>query len=179
MKKVVGLFALFVLASCASDEPKAPEQPVVPEPEVRTDGLICPQVVILREADTIVDYGRALEDDANLVAAAKLIKVSGDCAYRKGNGGSGIDIAFTLEGRAIRGPALGGNEISFPYVVAIVTPSDDIVSRQRLTAKFTFDGKTKGTELEEPLHVFIPLDVKKLSLGPDYRVLVGFKQPKL
>jgi hypothetical protein len=185
MKKIASLFVFLALVACgSSDKPElsqdAPSaEPIqetpLPEPEVRTDNLICPQVAILREAEEEFDYGGEKPNPGQLVAKARLRKIGGNCAYRKREGReTGIDIAFKLEVAAARGPRLGGDQVSFPYFLAVVDPSDTVLSRQVMTAQFDFSGGKKVTDTVEPLHVFIPLPVKDLPSGPHYRVLIGF-----
>ncbi|MDR3424477.1 MAG: hypothetical protein P4M13_05290 [Alphaproteobacteria bacterium] len=181
MKKYGILLALFLaLAACAdSDKSPAKDQPAMPE--IKTDNLICPQVAILQEAQETFDYGGEKPDPAQLIAKARLKKIDGDCAYRaddKDGKKSGIDISFTLQEAAARGPRLEGAQASFPYFVAVVDPADNILSRQTLTAQFKFSGSDQVTVSSDPLHVFIPLSPQELLAGPDYRVLVGFEGPK-
>jgi hypothetical protein len=176
MKKFGTLLLLMALAACGGgDKPKvAEEELLTPEPEIRTDNLICPQVAILRQADEVFDYGGEKPDALQFVAKAHLKKIEGDCAYRKDSNPSGIDISFKLQASAIKGSRLGGNQVSFPYFIAVVDPKDAILNRQVVTAQFNFSGDNKLAELVEPLHVFIPMSAKELITGPSYRVLVGF-----
>ena len=176
MNKYVLLFVLFALASCGGgdDKPKVAEEEITPEPEIRTDNLICPQVAILRQADEEIDYGGEKPEASQLVAKAHLKNIEGDCAYRKDSDPSGIDITFKLHASAIKGPRLGGDQVSFPYFIAIVDPTDAILNRQVVTAQFKFSGDDKVTELIEPMHVFIPITAKELITGPSYRVIIGF-----
>jgi acetylornithine/N-succinyldiaminopimelate aminotransferase len=141
--------------------------------ENKTNELICPQVAILQPAQEIFDYGGENPDPAQLVARVKMQSIEGDCGYQK----NGIDINFTLHLSALRGPRLGGDKFSMPFFIAIVDPSENIISRQTVTAQFHFAGSKTAMD-DEALHVFIPLPEKDQLGGPDYRVLTGFKQRK-
>jgi len=176
MRKRIALCFLFALTACAGGDKPEPEGDLPPpKPDVKTEYLICPQVAILRQSDEVFDYAGEKRDEVNLVAKAHLKSVEGDCGYRKDEDDpTGIDIAFTLKAAASRGSRLGGSEFSIPYFIAVVDPSDNVLSRQVLTAKFEFSGDKQIAELEEPLHVFIPASVPDLASGPDYRVLLGF-----
>ncbi len=177
MKKFGLLLVLFALTSCGSgdDKPKISEEEMAaPEPEIRTDNLICPQVAILRQADEEFDYGGEKPDASQFVAKARLKKIEGDCAYRKDSDPAGIDISFKLHASAMKGPRLGGDQISFPYFIAVVDPADAVLNREVVTAQFKFSGDNKIAEIVEPLHVFIPISAKELITGPSYRVLIGF-----
>ncbi|MFA4993757.1 MAG: hypothetical protein WC521_00405 [Bdellovibrionales bacterium] len=176
MKKFGSLLILLALVACSSNKkPEVSEEISMPEPEIRTDNLICPQVAILRQADEEFDYGGEKPDVTQFVAKASLKQIKGDCAYRKDEDDpTGIDISFKVRVSAMKGPRLGGNQISFPYFIAVVDPSDAVLQRQVLTAQFRFTGDSKVAEIEEPLHVFIPVSAKNLITGPSYRVLIGF-----
>jgi hypothetical protein len=180
MKKFGILFALLVLAACADSDKSAPKDTPPAKPELKTENMICPQVAILKQADEAFDYGGEKPDAAQLVAKARLKAIAGDCAYRKDDEekGSGIDIAFTLQEVAARGPRLGGDQIGFSYFIAVVNPAENILNRQIMTAQFKFSGDSKVAETNEPLHVFIPLPETSLAAGPDYRVLIGFTKPR-
>ena len=180
MKKISILFALLALAACAdSGKSEPPKEAPPPKAELKTENMICPQVAILKEADETFDYGGEKPDPAQLVAKARLNKITGDCAYRTdAKKGIGIDITFTVQELAARGPRLGGNQVGFPYFIAVVDPADAVLNRQIVTAQFKFSGADKVVEINEPLHVFIPLTEKTLSAGPDYRVLIGFTTPQ-
>ena len=179
MKKISILFALLALTACAdSGKAEPPKEAPPPKAELKVDNMICPQVAVLKEADEAFDYGGETPDPAQLVAKARLNKITGDCAYRTdAKKGIGADIAFKVQAVAARGARLGGNQVSFPYFIAVIDPSDAVLSRQIVTAQFKFSGAEKVVEINEPLHVFIPLSEKTLTAGPDYRVLVGFTPP--
>lgn len=175
-KKLALLLATLAFAACSSDGDKKPdvvkEDPPPKKQEVKTDNLICPQVAILEEGQQVADFGGEKSDPSQLVATARMKNVEGDCGYRK----DGIDIKYTLNMMARRGPRLGGDSIDFPYFIAVVNPSEQVLSRQVVTAHFKFSDDTIDTS--EPLHVFIPLARDAQIAGPDYRVLMGFlKRP--
>ncbi len=175
MKKFACLSVFLALLGCADGEEKELDSTPPPQAEIRTERLICPQVAILREAESVVDYGGEQASEDQVVAKARLAKIDGDCAYRKDEDKpSGIDIQFKLKATALRGPRLGGDSVSFPYFIAVVDPSDKVLSREVVTAKFRFSGSDAGAEIDESLHVFIPMPVMALNAGPDYRVLTGF-----
>lgn len=176
MKNLLSLFVLLTLVACAGGETPEAEISAPPEPEVRTDNLICPQVAILKAAEERFDYGGERPEAAQLVAKALMKKISGDCAYRKDGDETGIDISFDLEAVAARGPRLGGNRVSLPYFIAVMNPADDVLNRQIVTAEFIFSSGEGLSEIKEPLRVFIPMPAQALPSGPAYRVLVGFMQ---
>jgi hypothetical protein len=133
--------------------------------------LICPQVAIIHELDTIRDYGGAQPASSQLSAASRMQTISGDCGYQD----DGIDIAFELDFVAARGPHLSGNRVQFPFFVAVVDPDGNILNKNMMTEEFHFKGDDKTTERSDNLHVFIPMPKDKHPAGPNYRVLAGFQ----
>jgi hypothetical protein len=134
--------------------------------------LICPQVAIVHELDTIRDYGGAQQPAANqLVAASRMQSVSGDCGYQD----DGIDIAFELDFTAARGAHLSGRNVEFPFFVAVIDPDGHILNKNQMTEKFHFKDEDKTAERSDNLHVFIPMPKDQHKAGPNYRVLTGFQ----
>ena len=174
MKKVGVFLMVLVLAACASDksDTKNDKNDKPAEAKLNTEELICPQVAILTEAQDHTDYGGEKADANQLVAAAHMVRVDGDCGYRK----NGIDINYTLHIVAHRGPRLGGDQVSFPFYIAVIDPSENILSRQLITARFAFSGKDRQATDDERLHVFIPMPKESVQAGPAYRVLMGFQK---
>ena len=178
MKKFGALLLLLALVACGGDKGDDAKKPDAEKkeapPKINTADLICPQVAIVQELQERHDYGGEEAAPDQLVAKARMKSIEGDCSYHP----DGIDILFTLHLAAARGPRLGGNHTSFPYFVAIVDPSENIVSRQTVTAQFKFHDKDKVSEDDEAMHVFIPLPQAAQLGGPNYRVLTGFEFPK-
>ncbi len=175
-RHILGFMLLLALAACASDSDKdkdteKKDSDKKKEADKEKPLPICPQVAILRELETIQDYGNEKPDPAQLVAQANMRSVDGTCAYRD----NGIDVAFDLNFIAAKGPRLGGLHIGFPYFVSVVDSGQNILTKERMTVEFGFSSESKITEHAESLHVFIPLAKDKRALGPSYRVLMGFQ----
>jgi len=145
-----------ILPGCASKEK---------EKQVKR---LCPQTAFVRSLERMNDYGGESPDEKVLVAAAKMKSVEGNCKYSD----EGVDVDFTLNFVAEKSPRLGGNQIGFPFFVSIVTPEGKIISKELMTAEFKF-GSDKKAELNEDLHVFIPMS--KDADGTNYQVLMGFQ----
>lgn len=186
MKKACALLALLLLmnfAACASkedqkaDEEKEQAEQDKKEAEAKKAAdnykptLICPQVAIIRELETARDFGVEKPAAGQLVAAARMQDISGDCGYQDG----GIDIAFRVNFTAAKGPRLGGDRAEFPYFVAVLDPNGAILNKDQMTESFRFKDDPKPVERSEPMHVFIPLTKEQKQTGPNYRVLVGFQ----
>lgn len=167
---------LTVLAACSStdkdkDKEKDTEEKQEEVVEEKKKKLICPQVAIVRELATIRDYGNETPDPSQLVAAARMENIYGDCAYED----EGIDIDFGLNFLAAKGPRLGGDHAGFSYFVAVLDPEQNILNKDRMTIDFRFSEDKKFPTKEERLHIFIPLDKEGQKTGPNYQVLMGFQ----
>ena len=148
---------LLVVKACSSDKDKK-EAP-----------RLCPQTAIVRELERIKDYGGETPDEKALVAVALMQSVRGRCDYKD----DGVDENFDLNIVAERAERLGGDQVSFPFFIAVLDPDHKIISKELMTTDITFHGKDKKTEQTESLHVFIPVD--KDANGEFHQVLMGFQ----
>lgn len=170
------MVCLLALTACASDD-KAAAGKTDKDKAGQTEAVqdqpkpICPQVAIIHELENIRDYGTEKPDPSQLVGEARLQSLNGDCEYED----NGIDITFTIAGIAARGPRLGGDQVGFPFFVAVVDPDGKILNKDQMTADFKFSDGARIATANEPLHVFIPLPKDKDETGPNYRVLAGFQ----
>jgi len=187
MKKIcalLGLLLLMNLAACASKEEEksdeAKQEAELDKKEAQAKAaaetykpkLICPQVAILRDLGTLRDFGKEKPAATQLVAAARMHDIGGDCGYQD----KGIDIAFRVSFTAVKGPHLSGDRAQFPFFIAVVNPNGEILNKDQMTEEFYFKtDDTKTVTREEPLHVFIPMPKEKHADGPNYRVLIGFQ----
>lgn len=168
---------IFLVSACShadkpaspSAEEKASEPKIEPKPVATAKtSRLCPQVAIIRSRESTRDYGQEKADPSELVAAARMESVTGDCRYHDNI----VDVNFTLSMLVERGPRLGGDHSSFTYFVAVLDTNDDVIAKNTLTADVTVPVQSKGAVHKEPLHVrfAVPAD----QLGQNYRVLMGF-----
>ncbi|MEJ0062936.1 MAG: hypothetical protein WDO70_06980 [Alphaproteobacteria bacterium] len=151
----LGILPLLLLAACASDDSAKPDRQ-------------CPQIAAVRDLAQIADFGREEPRRSELVAAAKIDRVDGDCKF---SDGGGIDVVLDAKMLAERGPKLGVDRVEFPYFVALVTPADIPVRKQNVAVVFKFSGDDRRADSTEKLHVTIP----NADDGKGWRVLVGFQ----
>lgn len=164
MRRIIPILLMLcpILCACATDK----DAPVKPK-------LLCPQVAIVRSLERVEDHGQEAIDPSTLVAVAVMQKVDGSCEYDE----KGVDVTFDLSMEAQKGPRLGGNKVSVPFFVSIVSAENKVLAKEMMTAEFLFEGESPTTKLDQPLHVFLPL-VK----GEDaavFRVLMGFQLTEL
>ncbi|MDX9689337.1 MAG: hypothetical protein EOM37_04225 [Proteobacteria bacterium] len=151
------LFFPLVLGACANKE-----QAVLPD--------VCPHAAILRPLERVEDYGGDTHDVANLVAVAVMDSVVIEkCDVED----EAYDLNLLIRMRAEKGPRLGGNKLSLPYVVSLVGEDDRVDHREISTASITFDGKSKLMPHEEKLHLVIPR--VKDEKAPSQYILLGFQ----
>jgi hypothetical protein len=164
LKKIVLLCGLIALAmpltACGHDDKDDEAKIEKADEDAKKITPICPQVAIVRELQSIEDYGREAAAPEQLVASAHLRKIDGDCAYVKG----GIDVKFELGALAERGPRLGGKHTEFPYFIAVVNPEQTILNKDTANVSFTFSGDKHTPRAKD-----------KRKDGPDYQVLIGFQ----
>lgn len=166
-----------VLASCGSSDDAKPDAEKEQHAEekvkskIKAPTPICPQVAVVRGLDLARDYGNEIPADNQLVAAAKMLKIEGDCEYND----KGIDVTFKVDMAAKRGPRLGGNHVSFPIFVAVLDPADTVLNKNQMTVDINLPSDAKEDTHAEALHVFIPLAKDSQTSGPQYKVLAGFQ----
>jgi hypothetical protein len=174
------LLGAFNLSACGSDDDvakpddkKAEEEkaPPVAKSKIAEVEPICPQVAVVRGLDVVRDFGNENPDPAQLVAAARLLKVEGNCEYTD----DGVDVAFHVNMTAERGPRLGGLRASFPIFVAVLDPSGAILNKDQMTVDISFPSDEKTANHAEALHVVIPMPKDKHTMGPYYKILAGFQ----
>ncbi|HUY68470.1 MAG TPA: hypothetical protein VMV79_04135 [Alphaproteobacteria bacterium] len=179
---LIGFALMLALGACSSSSSEQKEEKIKTEQnnaaanamadrEYKNGKPICPKVAVIHELQIVRDYGREKPDPSQLVAAARIMGVTGSCAYED----KGIDVTFTADMVAGRGPRLGGDSAEFPFFVAVVDPTQDILNKDQMTATFRFEDGKKRAPHQESLHVFIPLAKKDDASGPDYQVLIGFQ----
>jgi hypothetical protein len=190
--RIVAAIALLTLSSCtwlgitsSSDEDDKNKTDVAKaekaqarekEKLIEENPPICPQVAIVRDIDTLRDFGREKPAPDQLIVAAHMTNITGSCSYNYDKDKpQGIDIKFELDMEAVRGPRLGGLHASLPFFVAVVDPSGAILNKNRLSAEINFSSDERSAGDAENLHVFIPLTKAAQQTGPDYRVLAGFQ----
>lgn len=187
MRRLLSLFLLALLAlgtlgltACGSDDKDKPDAQKAEEhadeaprgkSKIHDVSPICPQVAVVRGLDLLRDYGRETGGDDQLVAAARLLKVEGTCEYTD----AGVDVLYSLNMAAKRGPRLGGAHYSLPLFVAIMDPSGQVVDKNQMAVDLTFSSDDKVINHAEAMHVFIPMNKMERNNGPSYRILTGFQ----
>jgi len=81
-----------------------------------------------------------------------------------------LDVSLGLKAR------IKGNDkptIVLPYFVAITSPEEEVLAKEVFAAAVKFNSNEKEKTQVERLREVIPL--KDISLGPNYRVYVGFQ----
>lgn len=133
------------------------------------DDRVCPQAAVIRDLAQLADFGREEKPSPkNLVMAARLDDVRGDCSFRPDR--TVVDLDLDL--RAYRGPGLGGSRGDLPYFVAL-TDGTRIISKNNFTATLELGTAEKPATHIETLRITLP--AVHQGVQPNWRILVGFQ----
>ena len=155
----VALVVAVLVSGCASDEKKA-------------EVLQCPQVAVVKELATYMDFGRTEEPtNDDLVGQAMMVKQSDECDDNDDR----LVSEITLRIFAKKGPRLGEGGLTAPYFLAVLDAADNIVSKETMSASFAF-GKNGLAEFNDIVRITLP---KTAAMDPSqYRIWIGFQLGK-
>jgi hypothetical protein len=162
MKNVAYYFGLSVVAglllsACSTD---------------RKHGL-CPNASILSNTSNATVFKDKMEGDpSGELYEISITGVTSNCSFDKDEGTA--DSSLTLTFRATRTPTGEAAEYAVPYYVAVTRDSTTIVSKQVLSASFSFrPGEASATFTEDISTVPVRLDNGKKPY--DYGILAGLQ----
>lgn len=132
----------------------------------------CPDVMALRDADTLVRYregpGRDLTD---VMFEARIIDFSGSCEYNEDRSKVALDLGVVFE--VLRGPAITDNTAAFEYFVAVPAFHPAPEGKQVFRVEVTFEGNRSRVRTGDRISIEIPFAQDRGS--QDYPVYVGFQ----
>lgn len=154
MKKALFLFVIVAgLAGCTS----AGDQ----------ETASCPRMGLLRDADKILYFK---DDTAQaVVATGGLVNFSGGCTVTK-NGK--IVYTLNLDFAAERAVGETGKKLELPYFIAVLSPDEAVLQRQRFSTTISFDENGHGLSTEE--HE-LKIPGSDLSAASRYEITAGFE----
>ncbi|MCB1783930.1 MAG: hypothetical protein KDI13_08025 [Alphaproteobacteria bacterium] len=144
----------------------------------RTDMLLaspCPQVEIVDDLSSLSDFPEGKSgSDANLVSKIDIQNAESTC--KLGSNTATVDLKVVFKGTL--GPrakvrATDKPFFTYPYFVAVTTPSGKIMAKEIFAASMTYNGKEKTHTYYENLRQIIPILNK--DVARQYRILVGFQ----
>jgi len=165
-----------VLAGCSlwgSDEAAEPEAmaEATPEEEAKP-ALVCPQPGFPKDVDRISIFApgkdRFLE---NLITTARFIRVEGECGLEDDGR---LLVEFELSVVAVKGPAIDPetDEVTYPYFVALISPTGAILSRQEGVVEVAFSDTRFNAPNDNTLDHEIY--ISDATNAGDYQILAGF-----
>jgi hypothetical protein len=133
----------------------------------------CPQAQIVPELGV---YGNFIDDrkptGSTLVSRAEISTIESKCQYASQS--VTVDIKLAFNGRL--GPAarmLGSDAtVSYPYFVAVTSPTGAILAKEVFAASMNFSGQTDQT-YTETMRQIIPIPNR--DAGEHFKVLAGFQ----
>lgn len=160
MKRIALCACVLALAGCAMFHKDSDLVPACPDAGLVKGASFFPM--------TVGDAPHQAAGD--LAAAASLKTFSRSCEYRK-NGEVDVKLTLNFTGqRGARGEKLETQ--SFPYFIAVLSPSDQILQRQVFSTSVDFDNTTGAGASSEDHTIRIPL--KDVKQGPNYKIAMGF-----
>ncbi len=135
----------------------------------------CPKVTIVDDLSSISDFLNPNNTTKeNLVSRVDLKSAESTC--KLGSKSAIIDLKLIFNGTlGAKGRDISSNKpfFSYPFFVAITTPSGKIMAKEIFAASLTYDHQQNTHSYFENLRQIIP--IKSKSLAKRYKVLIGFQ----
>ena len=157
---VAGAMALFVTASCATNEDIA--------------SYPCPFVGAVRELSYTTKFEGESQDLSDTLYEAKVDQVlpAVNCVYENDDGKQAIVYDIQVKFLAQRGPKEHEGLVKFNYFVGIGGPGGQILKREVFDTEIVFENNATQAITIEEIQPRIPL--KQGENGDFYRIYVGF-----
>ena len=132
------------------------------------DPLICPPVVTVPEAATLVKFTGTGRDLTDVLFEAQIQAEGVRCDLKEGSLATEIKVNLA----ALRGPADKEHVARVRYFVAIATKTQEVVARREFDSELPFEGNRTRVVIRDELDQRFPLSPG--TTGADYRIYVGF-----
>lgn len=145
---------------------------------MRSDMLLaspCPQVEIVNDLSSFSDFANEDKPQTNnLVSRVDLHSAESTCKLSSNTATVDLKLIFkgTLGPKAKR-KASDKPFFSYPFFVAVTTPSGKIMAKEIFAASMTYNGNEKTHTYYENLRQIIP--VLNKDVARQYKILVGFQ----
>ena len=135
----------------------------------------CPRVEVVDDLRTATDFADAGNMSAtNLVSKADIARVESACAYDENT--VTVDLSLTFAGTLGPQADTTGSKktfMTYPFFVAVTSPSGDILAKEVFSANLTYDpGQTAQTYFDKMRQV---IPVESQNRGSRHKILVGFQ----
>ena len=154
MKKTIIAASILLLTSCATPEKLGPT---------------CPQAGLLPGAATIpIFVDEVNKEDLRVLGEVGSFK--GACRYKTGKP---AEFHLELDFMAKKLPKAGDLKgLKFPYFIAVLSPNETILQKDRFWTKIDFDNND-AVIVKEEHDIKIPVD--SAAAGGDYKIVFGFE----
>ncbi|MBY0339092.1 MAG: hypothetical protein K2X11_20940 [Acetobacteraceae bacterium] len=135
--------------------------------------LACPQVSMPGDLRDLTLYrDGAVPDLTNLVLDARMVEARGPCSL--GRRSQSVQVRLTVGFEVERGPAAQGRAAELPWLLALVSPEGEVVSRQTFRLPVVFaPNVTRANVSAPPIEVDFPARAR--TRIQDWRVVAGFQ----
>lgn len=149
-----------------------------PTPEDFIKETECAQINIVDDLRFLSEFSDPdTQDEANLISRANIKKVETDCTFKDKS--MTVDLTVHFEGylgdhakqHRMRSPYF-----SYPFFVAILSPSDEILAKEIFSAAFNYSNNNAQTVHIEKIRQIIPL--RNASDRNRYKIMLGFQLEK-
>lgn len=136
---------------------------------VAAKAVDCPRVGVVDDLNSLTQLVNGKE-----ISSARLAGIRSQCAINDSN--VIVDMDIDLEGTAdpaAQAAATDQPSFSYPYFIAITTPSGDITAKEIFSATMTYTPGESAKRHTEPMRQVIPMTGE---YNPrDYEILIGFQ----
>lgn len=155
------LLAGLALSACSSDQKHG----------------LCPNASVLANTANVTVFKDKMDGDpSGILYEVAVTGVKSDCSFDKDEGTT--DSSLTVSFRATRTPTGTGADYTVPYYIAITRDGTTIVSKQILSASFSFQpGEASTTFTADVPSVIVRLDNGKRPY--DYGLLTGLQMTQV
>lgn len=135
----------------------------------------CPYVEVVEDLGSSMEFTNMRVPRASeMISRLDITNISQNCDYSKNTLNLDLDIEFSgrLGPKGLR-KTDGHPFASYPFFVAILSPTNHVLAKEIFSASLTYDQGDAVHSYRETLRHIIPVTDK--SQGQSYRVLIGFQ----
>ncbi|MBU0859921.1 MAG: hypothetical protein KJ667_08280, partial [Alphaproteobacteria bacterium] len=137
---------------------------------VASQSVDCPRVGVVDDLNSLTQ----MTEGGAEISSAQLIDIQSQCTVNENNVIVDMDIVFDAAiGAQGRVKDTDTASFSYPYFIAITTPSGDITAKEVFSATIAFESGTDRLNHAEQLRQVIPLT--GAYNARDYEILIGFQ----
>lgn len=135
----------------------------------------CPKITIVEELSMLDEFTPGTSaKSSNLISSVKMSESESTCTYNDRSVTVDLKLAFNGKlGTKGRKTSKDKPFFSYPFFVAVTSPSGKILAKEIFAASMTYDAGKNEQVYFETLRQIIPTDSR--SKGAGYKVMLGFQ----